>query len=69
MSDKQFSHTVMPREDTQQQSALGGPGLQMPKNPEEISALNERSTVDAKQLNEQIKQKEAEKLAASKKNQ
>lgn len=56
--------TVMPSTEGIQQT-LGEPGIVVPENPQEISAFKEVRSVDAKELNEEIKKEEAEKETKS----
>ncbi|KAG5361517.1 hypothetical protein CJU90_2902 [Yarrowia sp. C11] len=64
----EFKSTVMPSQEGQQ-SNVGGPGIQIPKDKEQIeSAFGQIRNVDAKQLNEQInKAEESVKSAFDKK--
>ncbi|KAG5358104.1 hypothetical protein CJU89_4602 [Yarrowia sp. B02] len=64
----EFKTTVMPSQEGKQ-SNLGGPGIQIPKDKEQVeSAFGQVRNVDAKQLNEQInKEEKAAEAAAEKK--
>ena len=59
---KDVKTTVMPSQEGVQ-TTLGEPGAVVPENPQDIAAFKEVRNVDAKELNAQIKEEEAEKAA------
>ena len=62
VAESNLDTTVMPSQEGVQ-TTLGEPGAVVPENPQDIAAFKEVRNVDAKELNAQIKEEEAEKAA------